>query len=239
MGTTRKLQSEIDRTLKKVQEGVELFDEIWNKVYSATNANQKEKYEGDLKKEIKKLQRYRDDIKTWIAKSDIKDKRPLMDARKAIEAEMERFKVCEKEFKTKAFSKEGLGQARKEDPKEVERNKTRKWLTQALATLNDQIDAFEAEIEAIGAQGKGGKGKSSRGKSMDDLDIWVEKHRLHERRMEQILRMIDNESLESDAVNAIQDQLEYYLESNQDADFAEDEALYDELGLDDLPAFSK
>jgi CCR4-NOT transcriptional regulation complex NOT5 subunit len=33
-----------------------------------------------------------------------------MDARKQIEREMERFKVCEKETKTKAFSKEGLVQ---------------------------------------------------------------------------------------------------------------------------------
>lgn len=231
MGTTRKLQSEIDRTLKKVQEGVELFDEIWNKVYSATNANQKEKYEADLKKEIKKLQRYRDDIKTWIAKSDIKDKRPLTDARKAIEAEMERFKVCEKEFKTKAFSKEGLGQARKEDPKEAERNKTRKWLTTALSSLQDQIDALEAEIEAMGGKAKKGKGA----KTAEDLEGWVEKHRLHERRVEQILRMIDNETLLPEQANGIQDQLEYYLESNQDPDFADDEGMYDDLGLDDLP----
>lgn len=50
------LSAEIDRTLKKVDEGVALFDEIWDKVYSATQQNQKEKYEGDLKKEIKKLQ---------------------------------------------------------------------------------------------------------------------------------------------------------------------------------------
>jgi hypothetical protein len=34
----------------------------------------------------------------------------LLDARKLIEKEMERFKACEKETKTKAFSKEGLGQ---------------------------------------------------------------------------------------------------------------------------------
>ena len=33
-----------------------------------------------------------------------------MDAYKLIECEMEIFKVCEKETKTKAFSKEGLGQ---------------------------------------------------------------------------------------------------------------------------------
>jgi CCR4-NOT transcriptional regulation complex NOT5 subunit len=32
--------------------------------------------------------------------------------------EMERFKVCERETKTKAFSKEGLGQQAKTDPKE-------------------------------------------------------------------------------------------------------------------------
>lgn len=36
----------------------------------------------DLKKEIKKLQRHRDQIKNWIANNDVKDKRPLIDARK-------------------------------------------------------------------------------------------------------------------------------------------------------------
>lgn len=32
MGAARKLQTEIDRTLKKVQEGVDTFDQIWKKV---------------------------------------------------------------------------------------------------------------------------------------------------------------------------------------------------------------
>lgn len=54
-------------------------------MHSATNANQKEKYEADLKKEIKKLQRLRDQIKSWCASNDIKDKRMLTDARKLIE----------------------------------------------------------------------------------------------------------------------------------------------------------
>ena len=85
-------------------------------VYPSQNQNQKEKFESELKSQIKKLQRYRDDIKTWITNSDIKDKRPLTDARKLIETEMERFKVCEKEFKTKAFSKEGLNQVSSSPP---------------------------------------------------------------------------------------------------------------------------
>ncbi len=46
-----------------------------SQVYDTENANQKEKFEADLKKEIKKLQRYRDQIKTWIQSSEIKDKK--------------------------------------------------------------------------------------------------------------------------------------------------------------------
>jgi CCR4-NOT transcription complex subunit 3 len=65
MAATRKLQGEIDRCLKKVGEGVEKFEDTWQKFHSASNPNQKEKYEDDLKKEIKKLQRLRDQIKTW------------------------------------------------------------------------------------------------------------------------------------------------------------------------------
>ncbi|KAJ0965377.1 hypothetical protein J5N97_026515 [Dioscorea zingiberensis] len=135
MGASRKLQGEIDRVLKEVQESVEAFDSIWNKVYDTENANQKEKFEADLKKEIKKLQRYRDQIKTWIQSSEIKDKKvsasyekALMDARKVIELEMERFKVCEKETKTKSFSEEGSGQQPKTDPKEKAKSETRDWL---------------------------------------------------------------------------------------------------------------
>ncbi len=64
---------------------METFHEIHDKLNNATTANQKEKYEVDLKKEIKKLQRLRDQIKNWQASSDIKDKQSLNDARKSIE----------------------------------------------------------------------------------------------------------------------------------------------------------
>lgn len=55
---TRKLVVEIEKTLKKVAEGVEVFELIFEKIQVASNQSQKEKFEGDLKKEIKKLQRY-------------------------------------------------------------------------------------------------------------------------------------------------------------------------------------
>ena len=87
-------------------------------MYSAEQQNQKEKFEVDLKKEIKKLQRLRDQIKTWIGSSDVKDKDTLIDTRKLIETKMEQFKVCEKETKTKTYSKEGLARAEKLSPEE-------------------------------------------------------------------------------------------------------------------------
>eukprot|EP00854_Cymbomonas_tetramitiformis_P026325 gene26325-32285_t len=191
MGDRRKLQTEIERTLKKVTEGVEIFDGIWNKVYESENANQKEKFEADLKKEIKKLQRYRDQIKTWSASSEIKDKKALLDARKLIEREMERFKVCEKETKTKAFSKEGLGQAPKADPKEKARNETREWLNGTVDRLNEQIDEFEADMEGLTV--KKGKARPPR---LTHLEESVSRHKEHVARLEQDYSSLDDRTPE-------------------------------------------
>lgn len=41
--------------------------------------------EAELKTQIKKLQRLRDQIKTWLASNDIKDKKALTENRKLIE----------------------------------------------------------------------------------------------------------------------------------------------------------
>eukprot|EP00976_Prorocentrum_cordatum_P113095 1195645-Prorocentrum_minimum.AAC.6 len=150
-------------------------------VYESENSNQKEKFEADLKKEIKKLQRYRDQIKTWSANSDIKDKKQLLDARKLIEREMERFKVCEKETKTKAFSKEGLGQQPKTDPKERARGETRDWLNHTVDELNTQVDMFEAEMEGLVV--KKGKARPPR---LTHLEESVSRHKEHVLRLEQV-----------------------------------------------------
>ena len=76
---------EIERVLKRVAEGVEAFDNTYNKMQASTNLTQKEKLESDLKTQIKKLQRLRDQIKTWVASNDIKDKTQLLENRRLIE----------------------------------------------------------------------------------------------------------------------------------------------------------
>jgi plasmid stabilization system protein ParE len=81
----RKLQQEVDKCFKKVAEGVAEFEAIYEKIEQSNNPAQKEKLEDNLKREIKKLQRLRDQIKTWAASNDIKDKAPLLEHRKLIE----------------------------------------------------------------------------------------------------------------------------------------------------------
>ncbi|XP_035823610.1 general negative regulator of transcription subunit 3 isoform X6 [Zea mays] len=233
MGASRKLQGEIDRVLKKVQEGVDVFDSIWNKVYDTENANQKEKFEADLKKEIKKLQRYRDQIKTWIQSSEIKDKKALMDARKQIEREMERFKVCEKETKTKAFSKEGLGQQPKTDPKEKAKAETRDWLNNVVSDLESQIDNFEAEIEGLSIK----KGKQ-RPPRLVHLETSITRHKAHIKKLESILRLLDNDELSPEQVNDVKDFLDDYVERNQEDfdEFSDVEDLYSTLPMEKVEA---
>lgn len=235
MVRTKKQSGEIERCLKKVTEGVETFEDIWQKVHNAANANQKEKYEGDLKKEIKKLQRLRDQIKSWIASAEIKDKSNLLEYRKLIETQMERFKVVERETKTKAYSKEGLGAAQKLDPAQKEKEEISSWLIQAIDALNLQVDQFESEIESLVAGGKKKRVDKDKQDRVDDLKSKVEKHRFHIKKLETILRMLDNMSVEVNQVKKIKDDIEYYIESSQDADFQENEFLYDDIeGIDEV-----
>ncbi|XP_028437004.1 CCR4-NOT transcription complex subunit 3a isoform X1 [Perca flavescens] len=236
MADKRKLQGEIDRCLKKVAEGVEQFEDIWQKLHNAANANQKEKYEADLKKEIKKLQRLRDQIKTWVASNEIKDKRQLVENRKLIETQMERFKVVERETKTKAYSKEGLGLAQKVDPAQREKEETGQWLTNTIDTLNMQVDQFESEVESLSVQTRKKKGDKDKQDRIDELKRLIERHRFHIRMLETILRMLDNDSIPVDSIQKIKDDVEYYIDSSQDPDFEENEFLYDDLDLEDIPA---
>ncbi len=64
---------------------MQAFEATFEKIQQTTNASQKEKLEDALKREIKKLQRQRDQIKTWAASNEIKDKKPLLEQRKLIE----------------------------------------------------------------------------------------------------------------------------------------------------------
>ncbi|KAF5097170.1 hypothetical protein D0Z03_001471 [Geotrichum reessii] len=192
----------------------------------ATNQSQKEKLESDLKREIKKLQRFRDQIKSWMSGNDIKDKKQLMEQRKLIET------ACEKEMKTKAFSREGLTNSIKLDPREKEKVETSGFISSMLEELEHQIETLEAEQETLQATMKKNRKDATKQERLGEIEEVIERHSWHVRNLELILRLLENGNIAPDVVNNIHDDIQYYVESNQDPEFAEDDEIYDELNLD-------
>ena len=66
-----------------------------------------------------------------------------------IETKMEQFKVCEKDTKTKAFSREGLARENRSDPREIEKEEKRNWANDCLDKLNEIVENIEGEVEKI------------------------------------------------------------------------------------------
>ncbi|RYO96659.1 hypothetical protein DL765_011521 [Monosporascus sp. GIB2] len=229
----RKLQQEVDKCFKKVDEGVQEFEAIYEKIEQSNNVSQKEKLEDNLKREIKKLQRLRDQIKTWAASNDIKDKAPLMEKRKLIETQMERFKAVEKAMKTKAYSKEGLSAAAKLDPKEQAKVEAGEFLSNMVDELEQQIEALEAESESIQVTMKKGKNQSAKADRIAAIEGIIERHKWHQGKLELIRRSLENGGVEAEQVTDLEESIKYYVAEGMQDDFMDDDGLYDELNLQD------
>ncbi|KAJ5711212.1 hypothetical protein N7488_005368 [Penicillium malachiteum] len=231
---SRKTQQEIEKTFKKVAEGIQTFEGIYEKIRSASNPTQRDKLEENLKREIKKLQRFRDQIKSWAAGNEVKDKAPLLEQRKAIETCMEQFKAVEKEMKTKAYSKEGLSAASRLDPREKEKVEACDFLSGMVDELQQKIEAMEAEEETLHAQMKKGKKDMSKANRMADISRVSERHKWHVNKLEFLLRSLQNGNLEVTQVVDLKESIKYYVEEGGNVDYSgEDETLYDDLNIGD------
>ena len=128
---------------------------------------------------------------------------------------MEKFKACEKEMKTKAFSKEGLIQSAKLDPKAQEKYETTHWLNSQVDELSTQVEMAEAEIETLqGAGKKKNKGAGASAERLEVLERLNERRKWHISRLELILRLLDNGSLSVERVNELKEDVSYFVESN-------------------------
>ncbi|WQF88782.1 Putative CCR4-Not complex component, Not domain, CCR4-NOT complex subunit 2/3/5 domain superfamily [Colletotrichum destructivum] len=229
----RKLQQEVDKCFKKVAEGVAEFEAIYEKIEQSNNISQKEKLEDNLKREIKKLQRQRDQIKTWAASNDIKDKAPLLEHRRLIETQMEKFKAVEKAMKTKAYSKEGLASSAKLDPQEQAKAEASDFLNNMVDELEQQIETLEAEAEAIQATMKKGKTQTAKAERMAEIERIIERHKWHQGKLELIRRSLENGGVDTDQVTDLEETIRYYVSDGMNDDFVEDEEMYEELNLDE------
>ena len=110
---------------------------------------------------------------------------------------MEKFKACEREMKTKQYSKEGLQAKEKLDPAEVAKAEAAQWITSAVDRLGTQIDALEAESEQILAKKRGTRADNERLKIVDGF---VESHKFHMGKLETMLRLLENDAISVDDV---------------------------------------
>lgn len=114
---------------------------------------------------------------------------------------MERFKACEKELKTKAFSKEGLNAATKVDPEQQEKEEFNNYMSDVKGKLEQQIDALEAEQEQLQlALRKTKRGDSAKAERLSQIDHHLERHKWHIQKLEIIQRMVDNGKVKIDEV---------------------------------------
>uniref|UniRef100_A0A0K0FZL2 CCR4-NOT transcription complex subunit 3 (inferred by orthology to a human protein) n=1 Tax=Strongyloides venezuelensis TaxID=75913 RepID=A0A0K0FZL2_STRVS len=248
MAEKRKLMQEIERTIKKIDDGMEEFDNIMEKMRDAISDNQREKLQDDLKKEIKKLQRLRDQVKGWVNCSEIKDKDNLLRYRRLVELKMEEFKDIERENKTKPHSKQGLSAEEKVDPREKEKHDVMDWLSTQIRSLQDHIDLTESKIELLANvdNGKRRKGKDDSKKGAKEKQAKVEEHRKHLERLkyhqsnlEVCMRLVNNEELAPNVIKErLQDDIEAYVEAlgnDEDMESYDPDGIYDDL---DLSAFN-
>ncbi len=150
---------------------------------------------------------------------------------------MERFKALEREMKTKAFSKEGLQAATRLDPASQLKHDARHAIEEFVDALSRQIELTEAELEMLAAASGGGKKKSKAGGGGDGKAAEFE--RLNERRswhvgkLEAVMRMLDNGRVTIDQVNDLKEDVQYFVDTNGEEDFEEDEGIYDDLHLEE------
>jgi CCR4-NOT transcription complex subunit 3 len=128
---------------------------------------------------------------------------------------MEKFKACEKEMKTKAFSKEGLIQSAKLDPKAQEKLEQTQWLQTSVEELLLQVETAEAEIETLqqGGRKKGKVGATAQDR-LEELERLNERRKWHISRLEIMLRLLDNGTLSTEQVLGLKDDVNYFVEDN-------------------------
>ncbi|CAE6970870.1 NOT5 [Symbiodinium sp. KB8] len=223
--------------MKKIDEGLTAYDALWEEA----DASQRDRLEETLKKELKKLQREREKVKSWAAKGEVRDKA---------------FKELERESKTKAFSKAGLARGEAETPEERERREESEWLQDRIRTLEQEAEELEAEMEILVDSRRRESSEAvyvmrcqqpcaalhtrRAAWSHRELAAKLGNHRFHIENLNKLIRLLANEVLEPDELSTLHDDLECYMDMwrEQEASMA-DLYMYEdfvEMGVGDTDA---
>ena len=100
--------------------------------------------------------------------------------------------------------------AEKLDPAEKARREMIDWVGTSIEEIARQVEATEAELESLTA----GKKKKKGDERANELEELNERRTWHIGRMEIVQRMLENGSLGTEAVEGIQEDIKYFIESN-------------------------
>jgi len=184
-----------------------------------------------LKREIKKLQKLREQIKVWQTQNEVKDKEKLLEYRRLVEVAMEKYKVVEKGSKIKAYSNMSLKQGADLDPEEKEKLDTINFIQDSIDDIERQFQSVEVEIEKISGK-KSKKNAGANEAKKDELKELQTKYRWHQQQLEIALRLLENDELQVNDILEIKEDLVYFLENNRDPNFIDNEYIYEALDLE-------
>lgn len=284
--SSKKLSAEVDRVIKELRQQMEIYDEKWQQlknlcalsaVMSSTAPEEKNsglkakkkvgnrpqsvesidqrsvqdqisRLKNELEAAHKRLYKYRQQMELYANNPDLKNTgksaADLLLLKKDIERRGKRGKVF---FLRGVSSEVDDGQNMTLESEAVE------WISNFLADLNQQSDQFQAELEEITS----GRLTVDPARA-DQIRAMLELHRLHTSRLEDILRVVQNKTINrkghpydrvkeeiaatnfvagveeeddgtTDYLSDIRDALEPYVHQNEDMSYIVAEEIYDQL----------
>lgn len=145
---------------------------------------------------------------------------------------MECYKDVEKSSKMKSYSNQSIMLAALELEDidlSPEAEEAVKFLEASIEELEDQCEKLEGEYEKISQKKIRKNNLTMIEERKQELEGFSNRNKFHIEKMEMVIDFLKKDKISPDAVFAIQEDITFYLESNQEPDFIDDDTLYDEL----------
>lgn len=156
----------------------------------------------------------------------------LQEHRRLVEEAMECYKEVEKNSKMKSFSNQSIMLAAKDNGDQVitpEVEEALEFLSGVEEELNEQNESLEEEYEKLSQKKVRKNNMLQIEERKQELEAFKSKNEFHLERIEGVARYLKTGRVSVESVWAIQDDLNFYVESNQEPDFVDDDTLYDEI----------
>lgn len=182
------------------------------------------------------MQKYREQIKSWQSNELIEaviSLSRLQEHRKMVEESMEKYKEVEKSSKMKSFSNQSIMLSKLEDMEDndlsEEAQEAVDFLLEKTDEINEQAEKLEDEYEKLNQKKLRKNNQHAIEDRKQEIETFNARNNFHLERIEQVIHFIKQNKVDPESIWVIQEDLSFYVESNQEPDFIYDDTLYDEI----------